>query len=216
VIRDYGADSIRTYEMFMGPLEVSKPWSMQGVDGVHRFLNRTWRLVVGPDGGLHPAVQDVEPTRPQQRILHQTLRKVTEDLETMSFNTAISQMMVFVNAVTPQEVRPRSVIEPFVLILSPFAPHIAEELWRRLGHERSLAHESWPACDPELAAEEQIEIPVQVNGKVRARVRVAPDTDQAALEAAAMAEPKVQSHLTGKTVRKVIVVPNRLVNIVAT
>lgn len=215
VIRDYGADSMRLYEMFMGPLHVAKPWNMQGVDGVHRFLNRVWRLVVGKDGEMAASIEDVEPDRDQQRILHQTIRKVTGDVDAMAFNTAISQMMMFVNALTPAKVRPRSVIEPFVLLLAPFAPHIAEELWSRLGHEKSLAYEPWPQYDESLATEDQIELPVLINGKVRARIQVSPVAGKADLEAAAMANEKVQANLAGKTVRKIIAVPGKLVNIVA-
>lgn len=217
VVREYGADSLRLYEMFMGPLEAVKPWSMKGVEGVFRFLNRVWRLMIDDQSmslALHPSVQDAEPDRETQRLLHRTIQKVTEDLDGLRFNTAISAMMEFTNHLTKQEVRPRSVLEPFVLLLAPFAPHIAEELWQALGHQESLAYAPWPQFDPELTKADAIEIPVQINGKVRARVTVPAEIDAAALEAAALAEPKVQEALAGKTVKMVKVVPQRLVNIV--
>jgi leucyl-tRNA synthetase len=232
VVKQYGADSLRLYEMFMGPLEQVKAWSMHGVEGVHRFLNRAWRLVCeetvagiadpGQTAGLgeagysfSPAILDSEPSRDQLKALHVTIKKVTEDLDGMKYNTAISAMMEFVNAATGWEQRPRSVLEKFVLILSPFAPHLAEELWQRLGHAESLAHERWPAYDPALLVEESIEIPVQVNGKLRGRVRVPAGADQAAIVVAAMADAHVQIHLAGKTLRKQIYVPGKMLNLVA-
>jgi leucyl-tRNA synthetase len=217
IIREYGADSLRLYEMFMGPLEAVKPWSTKSVEGVYRFLSRAWRLIVDEAAEtlkLHPAVQDVEPDRDTLRILHQTIKKVTEDTERLSFNTAIAEMMKFVNHVTAMAVRPRRILEPFVLLLSPYAPHIAEELWRALGHPHTLAYEPWPQFDPELAKDDEIEIPVQINGKLRTVLKVPADIDDAALEAAAMADAKVQESLAGKPVAKVIVRSKKLVNLV--
>jgi leucyl-tRNA synthetase len=217
VVNQYGADSLRLYEMFMGPLEATKPWSMRGVEGVSRFLNRVWRLFIderAEDVRLNATVQDVPPDRETLRRLHQTIQKVTEDLDGMRFNTAISAMMEFTNYLTPLEVRPRAVLEPFVLLLSPFAPHIAEELWAALGHRQTLAYEPWPKFDPALTRADTIEIPVQVNGKLRARLTVPADIDQAALQAAALADERVRPLLEGKQVRRVIVVPGKLVNIV--
>jgi leucyl-tRNA synthetase len=217
IVREYGADSLRLYEMFMGPLEAVKPWNTRGVEGVYRFLCRVWRLIVdeaAEQAALHPAVQDVPPDRETLRLLHRTIRKVTEDTEALRFNTAIAAMMEFVNHLTRLSVRPRQVLQTFVLLLSPYAPHIAEELWRILGHSQSLAYESWPTYDPEWLRDEEIEIPIQINGKVRSRLRVAADSDEAAVQAAALADPQVQSHIAGKTVKMVKVVPGRLVNIV--
>jgi leucyl-tRNA synthetase len=175
VVNHYGADSMRLYEMFMGPLEATKPWSMHGVEGVFRFLNRVWRLVVddrAEEMKLADAVGDVVAQRETLRQLHRTIRKVTEDLEALQFNTAIAALMELCNHLTRLPERPRAVMETLVLLLAPFAPHLAEELWRVLGHEQTLAFAPWPAFDDTLACSETIEIPVQVNGKVRARIRV--------------------------------------------
>jgi leucyl-tRNA synthetase len=203
------------YEMFMGPIEASKPWNTRDVPGVFRLLNRVWRLVVNEaTGGLSPALTDRAPDEGLERMLHKTIKKVGEDIEAFKFNTAIGQMFDFVNYVTPLKTRSRSAIETFVLLISPFAPHLAEELWQRLGHNESLAYEGWPAYDAELTVDKEIEIPVQINGKVRGRVTVSADSDDVALESAARADPKVAAAIKGKTVRKVIVVRGRLVNIV--
>jgi leucyl-tRNA synthetase len=217
IVREYGADSLRLYEMFMGPLEAVKPWNTRSVEGVHRFLARVWRLIVDETAEqlvLHPAVQDVPADRQTLRLLHRTIRKVTEDTEALRFNTAIAAMMEFANYLSKLTVRPRQVLEPFVLLLSPYAPHLAEELWRALGHDRTLAYEPWPRFDPELIREEEIEIPVQINGKLRARLRIAADADEASVQTAALHDPQVQPHLAGKTIKMVKVVPGRLVNIV--
>jgi leucyl-tRNA synthetase len=216
VVDQYGADSLRLYEMFMGPLESTKPWSMRGVEGVYRFLNRVWRLFVNDrdeEMKLSAAVQDVAPDKETLRKLHETIKKVTEDLDTMSFNTAISAMMELANHLTPQEVRPRSALTTLVLLLSPFAPHLAEELWRALGHGQSLAYEPWPTFDEALTRSDQIEVPIQVNGKLRGKVTVPAGIDDSSLEK--MALDKVRTVLEGKTVKKVIVVSGKLVNIVA-
>jgi len=217
IIKQYGADSLRLYEMFMGPLEAVKPWSTRSIDGVYRFLSRTWRLLIddrAEEVRLNSTVQDVEPDRDTQRKLHQTIRKVTTDLDAMQFNTAIAAMMELTNHLTPLAVRPRQVLETFVLLLAPFAPHVAEELWAALGHGESLAYAPWPTFDPALCAEDSIEVPVQINGKVKARIQVSPDADNATLEKAAMEDGYIQGQLAGKTVKKVIVVPKKLVNIV--
>src|SRR5581483_5182346 len=157
---------------FMGPLEATKPWSMRGVEGVYRFLSRVWRLVIddrAEDVKLNEAVQDAEPDKETRRLLHQTIKRVTDDLESMSFNTAIAAMMEFTNHLTRQTVRPRPVLRTFVLLLSPFAPHLAEELWQALGGTATLAYEPWPTYDESLLKADQIEVPVQVNGKVRGK-----------------------------------------------
>ena len=218
VIKEYGADSLRLYEMFMGPLEAVKPWSMRGVEGVYRFLSRVWRLLIDERAEtvrLNDTVQDVPPDRETLRLLHRTIQRVTDDIEGLRFNTAISAMMEFNNHLTSLAVRPRSVLDPFVLLLSPFAPHIAEELWQALGHSESLAYAAWPTYDPALLVEDEIEVPIQVNGKVRLRLKVAAGLDAAALEKTVLADSQVQTLLAGKTVKKVIVAGNsRLVNLV--
>jgi leucyl-tRNA synthetase len=217
VVQQYGADSMRLYEMFMGPLEATKPWSMRGVEGVYRFLGRVWRLVIddrAEDMKLADSVQEVAPDRDTLRKLHQTIQKVTEDLDGMRFNTAISAMMELANHLTRLEVRPRSVLEPFVLLLSPFAPHLAEELWSALGNAGTLAYQPWPPFDLNLAKADEIEVPVQVNGKLRSKLQVPAGFDEDTLRAAALADERIRGLLEGKQVRKVIVVAGKLVNIV--
>jgi leucyl-tRNA synthetase len=217
IVSEYGADSLRLYEMFMGPLEASKPWSMHGVNGVFGFLGRVWRLIIDERAEtmqLNAAVVDRAPNVDENRILHQTIGAVTDDIAKLQFNTAISRMMEFTNYFTTASERPRAALEKFVLLLSPFAPHIAEELWQALGHQQSLAHEPWPEFDPSLAKEDSIEVPVQINGKLRAKITVPAGLDAIQLEAAARADARVQELLNGKQVVKVIVVPGRLVNFV--
>lgn len=207
VVRTYGADAMRVYEMFMGPLEVVKPWSTQGIVGARRFLDRVWRVATGP-------LTDEEAPLPLQRLVHQTVRKVTQDIERMRFNTAIAQMMTLVHEVQKTEVRPREAVETLVLLLSPFAPHLGEELWQRLGHEPPIVRVPWPTWDEALCAEDEVEVVIQVNGKVRDQVKVPLDTPEEDLERLARASEKVQRHLGGREPRKVIVVKNRLVNLV--
>jgi leucyl-tRNA synthetase len=200
----------------MGPLEAVKPWSTKSVEGVYRFLTRAWRLIVddGEEFKLHAAITNAEPDRDTLRVLHRTIEKVTKDTEGLNFNTAISAMMEFVNHVTKLEVRPRSILDPFVLLLAPYAPHIAEELWGVLGHSNTLAYEPWPKFDPALAAADEIDVPVQINGKKVAVLKVPAEIDDAALKAAALADEKVQKSLAGRPVKKSIVIPRKLVNLV--
>ena len=219
VISAYGADALRCYEMFMGPLEATKPWSMQGVEGISRFLARVWRLVMedANDEGawrVNPAVQDIEPTKEQLKVVHATIKKVGEDIEALSFNTAIAQMMVCTNAFVQANPRPRSCIQLLLHVLNPFAPHITEELWQRLGGEGTLAHRPWPAYDPALLIEDEVEMPVQVNGKLRDKIVVKKDAAPADIEKTALACAKVAEQVAGKTIKKIVVVPGRLVNIV--
>ena len=215
VIADYGADSMRLYEMFMGPLEATKPWNMHGVEGVHRFLSRVWRTIVDDQtDDLAEAIKDTKPDEQTIRILHQTIKKVGDDIETFGFNTAISQMMIFINHMNKQADRPKSVIEKFVLILSPFAPHIAEELWQKLGRTNTLAYEKWPAYDPELVKEKQVELAVQVMGKIKDRIVVPADADEDEIKKKALSCEKVAAAIAGKELKKIIVIKSRLVNIV--
>jgi leucyl-tRNA synthetase len=208
VVSQYGADSLRLYEMFMGPLEQTKPWSMRGVEGVHRFLSRVWRLATAHE------LTDAEPTRDQLRTLHQTIRKVTDDVEALRFNTAIAAMMEFVNAAYKWNGVPKAILEPLVLILSPFAPHLGEELWRRLGHEDSLAYTDWPTAEEAFLVNDEVEIAVQVNGKLRGSVTVAADAPKDSVLEAARGHENVSRYLEEGTVRKEVVVPGRLVNFV--
>ena len=218
VIADYGADALRLYEMFMGPLEQSKPWSMSGVNGVKGFLDRAWRMIIddrAEEIQLHAGVGDHEPTEEQTRMLHKTIKAVSNDIEKLSFNTAISRMMEFVNFFTGQDTRPLPIMKQFVLLLSPMAPHLCEELWSILGGASSLAYEPWPQFDDALTVESTVEIPVQIMGKNRSRITVERGMAKDELEAAALADDRIKELIDGKTVRKVIVVPDRLVNIVA-
>ncbi len=219
VIAEYGADSLRLFEMFMGPLEQTKPWSTAGVQGVHRFLARVWRLIMEEDQEgrwqLHPSVRDVEPTPAQQKSVHTAIKRVTADVESMSFNTAISAMMILTNDLTAAAERPVSSLRTLLVLLNPFAPHVTEELWERLAGPGGLvAVQPWPECDERYLIEDEIEIPVQVNGRLRDKLTVKKDATAAEIEAAALASSKVQEHLGGKPVRKAVVVPGKLVNLV--
>jgi len=214
IVSRYGADSFRLYEMFMGPLEAVKPWKTEGVEGLFRFLHRAWRMIIGADGDAAAAITDAPRSREQTRLLHQTIRKVTEDVENLAFNTAISQLMVFVNEFSRAVTRNRQAMETFVLLLSPFAPHFAEELWERLGHGTTLAYEPWPEYAAAALKLDEVEMAVQVNGKPRGHVVVPSDADAARIEELARACEKIQPYLQDKAIVKVIVVPGRLVNIV--
>ncbi len=217
VITVYGADAMRLYELFMGPLEVQKPWQMKDVEGVNRFLHRVWRLVVDDTTGeLNPRLADAPPaSEPElQRTLHKTIKKVTSDTEALQMNTAIAQMMIFVNDATRAATLPREIITTFLRLLSPYAPHLCEEVWQRLGHSELIAHADWPEWDPELAKDELVTIIVQVNGKKRDELQVEHGTDNAEMERLALASEKARNFMDGKEPKKVIVVPGRLVNIV--
>jgi leucyl-tRNA synthetase len=223
IIDEYGADSLRLYEMFMGPLEATKPWSMSGVEGVYRFLARVWRLAMQEDQAgnwvLAPALADIDLTPDQRRIVHASIKKVTQDLDTLSFNTAISQMMIYVNAFTNVETRPISALRTLLTLLSPFAPHLAEELWTRLGQSFSgfdglASAQPWPVWNEDYLAEDEVELVVQVNGKLRDKLRVRKDLSEAEVTELVLTAPKIRELLAGKTVRKTIVVPNKLVNLV--
>ncbi|MCH7322470.1 leucine--tRNA ligase [Solibacillus sp. MA9] len=213
IIESHGADTLRLYEMFMGPLEASVAWSTNGLDGARRFLDRIWRLFVTDEGKLADKVQ-VSDDQSLEKMYNQTVKKVTEDYEGIRFNTAISQMMVFINDCYKAEVIPTKYVEGFVKLLSPIAPHVAEELWTILGHEGTITYEQWPAYDESKLVDDEIEVVVQVLGKVRAKVKVAKDVSKEELEKVALEDSKVQEFITGKDVVKVIVIPGKLVNIV--
>jgi leucyl-tRNA synthetase len=217
VVREYGADSLRLYEMFMGPLEATKPWSTTGVNGVRNFLDRVWRLMIdsfSTENNLVDSIQSVEPTAEQNRMIHTTIMAVTKDIESLGFNTAIARMMEFVNFFTKEAVRPRAAMEALVLLLSPFAPHLAEELWQALGNKQSLAYQPWPTFDESLTRSSEVEIPLQINGKLRAKIVVAADSNAEQLELAARNHEKITELLDGKQIVKAIVVPGRMVNFV--
>jgi leucyl-tRNA synthetase len=247
VLVEYGADAFRLYEMFMGPLQDTKPWNTQGVEGVYRFLGRVWRLFVdekaetdyeqastvaaGGDASsdeakrlldlirLSPLIRDEAATPAQLKLLHECIRKVTHDLEHLQFNTAISAMMVFINGAMTWENRPASVLRSFLQLLAPFSPHLAEELWQRLHQHQglsvpSLTYAPWPAFDPALLVETDMELPVQVNGKLRDVIRMPVDASASEIEAAALKAEKALPFIAGKTVKKVIFVPRKMVNVV--
>jgi len=216
VVDEFGADTLRLYEMFMGPLQAAKPWNTESLAGVNRFLQRVWRLFIAIEGTCHAHLNDQPATREQQRVLHQTIRKVTKDIESMDFNTGISQLMIFVNAFSGAEQLNREVMVDFLKLVSPFAPHLAEEIWQRLGNPDTLAYEPWPVFDESLAAVDEVEILVQIKGKPKARIVLPPTADAKTMEETALAHEDVQAAIAGLTVRKVICVPGRLVNIVAT
>ncbi|MGV0791290.1 leucine--tRNA ligase [Mycolicibacterium sp. XJ1819] len=211
---DYGADTLRVYEMSMGPLEASRPWSTKDVVGAHRFLQRLWRLVVDEQTGAGRVTEGGDLDTETLRLLHRTIAGVTDDYTSLRNNTAAAKLIEYTNHLTKQGVTARAALEPVVLMVAPLAPHLAEELWKRLGHDTSLAHGPFPVADPQYLVEDTVELPVQVNGRVRGHITVAPDADREALEAAALADDKVQAFLDGATPKKVIVVPGRLVNLV--
>jgi leucyl-tRNA synthetase len=216
VIGEYGADAMRLYEMFLGPLEKEAPWSTEGILGVRRFLERVWRLVVDEEAEgepLHLLVPG-DGSDAQARLTARTVHGVTEDLEAMRFNTAISKLMVFARDVSRDEPLPRRAVETLVLLLAPMAPHLAEELWQRLGARESLLRAPWPTADPALLADAVVRLVVQVNGKRRDEIEVAADASEAVVRETALASEKVRQHLGGRPPRKVIVVPGRLVNVV--
>jgi leucyl-tRNA synthetase len=214
IIASHGADTLRLYEMFMGPLDASVAWSTNGLDGARRFLDRVWRLFVNEDGSLSNKIAD-EGSTELEKVYHETVKKVTEDFEHLHFNTGISQMMVFVNEGYKAEKLPKEFVEGFVKLLSPVAPHVAEELWNRLGHEGTISYEAWPMYDESKLVESEIEIVIQVMGKVRSKLKVEKDISKEALEKLALQDEAIQEWIAGKTVRKVVVVPGKLVNIVA-
>jgi len=214
MIAQYGADSLRLYEMFMGPLEMTKPWANSGVEGVYRFLGKVWRLFIDKDDKLHASIVERAPHAAELKTLHKTIKKVTEDLEALRFNTSISALMIFMNEIAQAEDHAREVVEKFLLLLAPLAPHVAEELWQRLGHGKTLAYEPWPEYDEKYLVEDQAELAILVGGKVRAKMVVSRNQSEDAIKQLALEHPRVQEMLAGKVVKKVIVVPGRTVNLV--
>ncbi|WP_394556710.1 leucine--tRNA ligase [Priestia aryabhattai] len=214
IVESHGADTLRLYEMFMGPLDASIAWSTKGLDGARRFLDRVWRLLIEDNGELSSKVQESNDTT-LERVYHQTVKKVTEDYEGLRFNTGISQLMVFINDAYKVDVLPKQYVEGFVKLLAPICPHTTEELWSKLGHEDTISYEAWPAFDEAKLVDDEVEIVVQINGKVRTKLNVPAEASREELQDIAMANEDVQEFIEGKTVRKVIAVPGKLVNIVA-
>ncbi|XWS15544.1 hypothetical protein CRYUN_Cryun34aG0009200 [Craigia yunnanensis] len=219
VVSEYGADSLRLYEMFMGPFRDSKTWNTSGIEGVHRFLGRTWRLIVGsplPHGTFRDGtvVTDEEPTMEQLRTLHKCIAKVTEEIEGTRFNTGISAMMEFINAAYKWDKHPKSIIEAFVLLFSPYAPHMAEELWSRLGHPDSIAYVPFPKADPTYLKESTIVLPVQINGKTRGTIQVEKGCSEEDAFTLASQDEKLSKYLLGKPIKKRIFVSGKILNVI--
>jgi len=215
IVRDYGADAFRLYEMYMGPLEAQKPWSTRDIIGMTRFLNAVWRNLVGDEeSGKVARIEDAPIPDALDRQMNRTIKKVGEDVEALRFNTAIAELIKLNNEMTGLPSIPRRLAETFTLMLAPFAPHLAEELWQRLGHTESLARHAWPKYDESKLTESTMELPVQVNGKVRDKITVAADAEEADILHAAEAAEKVRPWVEGKTVRKRLYVPKKLVNLV--
>jgi len=216
VVEQFGADSLRLYEMFMGPLEQVKPWSTKGVEGVNRFLSRAWRMIVGDEDEAALLSDDADTTPEQLKVLHEAIKKVTYDIDNMQFNTAISALMIFVNEARQWDALPPGIAKPFVKLLSPFAPHVAEELWAYLGSDQTIAYEEWPELNEEYLIEDFIVYPVQVNGKVRANIEVSADKakDKKYVLGIARKQENIQKYLDGSTIIKEIFVPERIINFV--
>lgn len=214
IVESHGADTLRLYEMFMGPLDASIAWSETGLDGARRFLDRVWRLFTNEDGSISDKVTE-QTGGALERSYHETVMKVTDHYEGLRFNTGISQLMVFINDAYKADTLPKEYAEGFVKLLSPIAPHLAEELWNKLGHKGSISYEAWPQYDESKLVDDEVEIVVQLNGKVKAKLTVPADATKEQLEELAKNDARVKEQLEGKTIRKVIAVPGKLVNIVA-
>ncbi|EOD8139268.1 leucine--tRNA ligase [Staphylococcus aureus] len=214
IVQSHGADTLRLYEMFMGPLDAAIAWSEKGLDGSRRFLDRVWRLMVNEDGTLSSKIVTTN-NKSLDKVYNQTVKKVTEDFETLGFNTAISQLMVFINECYKVDEVYKPYIEGFVKMLAPIAPHIGEELWSKLGHKESITYQPWPTYDEALLVDDEVEIVVQVNGKLRAKIKIAKDTSKEEMQEIALSNDNVKASIEGKDIMKVIAVPQKLVNIVA-
>ncbi|HJY63471.1 MAG TPA: leucine--tRNA ligase [Ignavibacteria bacterium] len=216
IVEKYGADSFRLFEMFMGPLSATKPWSTKGVEGVYRFLNRVYRFVLDEVGNISKTIKNVPSADEYERLMHRTIKNITDDIEDndLKFNTCISELMIYFNEISKLETVPLILVENFVKLLSPFAPHIAEEFWQKLGHIKTIAYEPWPEYDPAKVTKNIVTVVGQVNGKVRARIDVEFDTDEEKLKELIKKEEKVKNHIDGREIIKEIVIKNKLVNIV--
>ncbi|MED1725972.1 leucine--tRNA ligase [Brevibacillus parabrevis] len=214
IVHSHGADTLRLYEMFMGPLDASIAWSTKGLDGARRFLDRVYRLFVQDNGQLNEKIVDTKKATSMERVYHQTVKKVTEDYEGLRFNTAISQLMVFVNEAYKADVLPKSYMEDFVKMLSPIAPHLGEELWEKLGHKETISYEAWPTYDESKLVEDEVEIVIQINGKNKEKLLIASDSTKEQMEELALNNDMIKELIDGKTIVKIIAVPGKLVNIV--
>ncbi|MGO2950547.1 class I tRNA ligase family protein, partial [Lentilactobacillus kefiri] len=213
IVSEYGADTLRVYEMFMGPIDAAKPWSTEGIHGAYHWLDRVWRLMIDDNNHLRDRVTTIDDGK-LDKIYNQTVKIVSDDFEHMRFNVGISQMMIFVNEAYKADSLPIKYMEGFVKLLSPVAPHIAEELWSLLGHDGTITYEQWPTYDASKLVENTVQMVIQVNGKVRSHIKVARDLAKDKVEEAAKKDENVEKYIEGKTIRKVIVIPNKIVNIV--
>lgn len=214
VVVKYGADSLRLFEMFLGPLQDSKPWSTSGIEGVHRFLNRIWRMFISEDGSISKSIQEVQLTEEQDYILHSTIKKVSEDIENLRFNTAISQMMIFINEFSKYMIKPKEALERFLTLLAPFAPHISEELWEKLGHQKSIFLEKFPDFDENKSVLKVVEVVVQVNSKIRARLKVPLNSTEDEIVEIASKENNVKKYIYSSNIKKIIFIQNKLINFI--
>jgi leucyl-tRNA synthetase len=212
IVERYGADTFRMYEMFLGPVEMSKPWDTQGIEGVHRFLKKLWRLFFDEQKGL--VVTDEQPTQAELKVLHRTIKKIEEDMERFSFNTSVSAFMVCVNELMDLKCSKRSILEPFLVLLTPYAPHIAEELWRAMGNNSSVLDAAFPKFNPQYLVETSKEYPVSINGKMRTQLVLDLDASQEQVQELVLANPVVQKWMEGKTMKKFIFVKGKMVNVV--
>jgi leucyl-tRNA synthetase len=213
IVKEYGADSLRLYEMFLGPLEQSKPWNTAGITGTNSFLKKLWRQFHTGENGTFK-VSEEEPSKESWKTLHKTIKKVEEDIENFSFNTSVATFMICVNELSSQKCISRNVLEPLVILVSPYAPHIAEELWEKLGHKESIATAPFPKFEEKYVVERSKEYPISFNGKMRFKLELPLEMDKEAITEAVMAHEKTQQQLQGRTPKKVIVVPGKIVNIV--
>jgi leucyl-tRNA synthetase len=216
VIAEYGADSFRLFEMFLGPLSSTKPWSTKGIEGVYRFLNRVWRFLVDENRKINQNIKDIKPADDLERLMNRTIKNVTDDIEDddLKFNTCVSELMIYFNEISRLDTVPLASVELFIKLLSPLAPHISEELWQLLGHNNTIAFEPWPEYDPGKVVKNIVTVVGQVNGKVRARIEVDFDTDENLLKELMKQNEKIKSYINGKNIVKEIVIKNKLVNIV--
>lgn len=212
LIERYGADTLRMYEMFLGPLEIHKPWDTNGIEGVFRFLRKFWNLFFNSDGDFY--VKDEDPAKEELKVLHKTIKKVKEDIERFSFNTAVSTFMICVNDLTDMKCSKRPILEPLVVLISPYAPHIAEELWSLLGHEGTISYEGFPEFREEFILEDSYTYPVSFNGKLRFKLNLPVDMPREEMEKAVLEAEDAQKWIEGKTVRKLIIVPKKIINVV--
>jgi leucyl-tRNA synthetase len=212
IVEEYGADTLRLYEMFLGPLEQSKPWDTNGIDGVHKFLRKVWRLFFDRDGKL--IMSDEKASAEELKVLHRTIKKTVDDIERFSFNTAVSSFMICINDLNSLACNKREILEPLLVIMAPFAPHITEELWQNLGHSQSICDAQWPEFNPDYMVESVVQYPVSFNGKMRFKLELPADINTKEIEAAVLKDEQAIKWTEGKEIKKIIIVPGKIINVV--